>query len=82
MPESLFLLVGFVLAHAAWSVSDLPRGQLLVPLAIVEKHGERARAQELRAAARAHDGFRQRLRGLVAAERYRSYLVWWRLRYR
>jgi hypothetical protein len=35
------LLAGFVLAHAAWSVSDLPKGDLLVPLAIVEKGGKR-----------------------------------------
>jgi len=35
------LLAGFVLAHAAWSVSDLPKGELLVPLAVVEKNGQR-----------------------------------------
>ncbi len=35
------LLAGFVLAHAAWSVSDLPQGELLVPLAIVERGGTR-----------------------------------------
>jgi hypothetical protein len=40
-PESAILLAGFVLAHAAWSVSDLPRGELLVPLAVVEKNGQR-----------------------------------------
>jgi len=40
-PDSLILLAGFVLAHAAWSVSDLPKGELLVPLAIVEKNGQR-----------------------------------------
>lgn len=39
--DSLITLAGFVLAHAAWSVSDLPQGDLLVPLAIVEKSGER-----------------------------------------
>ena len=41
IPESALILAGFVLAHAAWSVSDLPKGQLLVPLAIVEKDGKR-----------------------------------------
>jgi hypothetical protein len=37
--ESLLMLSGFVLAHAAWSVSDTP--ELLVPLAIAEINGER-----------------------------------------
>ena len=41
IPESAVLLAGFVLAHAVWSVSDLPKGDLLVPLAIIEKNGER-----------------------------------------
>lgn len=41
MPDSLVLLAGFVLAHAAWSVSDLPKGELLTPLAVVEKGGQR-----------------------------------------
>ena len=41
IPESAVLLAGFVLAHAAWSVSDLPKGDLLVPLAIVETNGQR-----------------------------------------
>ena len=41
IPDSLVLLAGFVLAHAAWSVSDLPKGELLVPLAVVEKDGQR-----------------------------------------
>lgn len=40
-PESAILLAGFVLGHAAWSISDLPKGALLVPLAIVEKNGQR-----------------------------------------
>ena len=40
-PDSVVLLAGFVLAHAAWSVSDLPKGQLLVPLAVVETGGQR-----------------------------------------
>jgi len=40
-PDPLILLAGFVLAHAAWSISDLPKGELLVPLAIVEKNGQR-----------------------------------------
>lgn len=40
-PDSLVILAGFVLAHAAWSVSDVPKGELLVPLAVVEKNGQR-----------------------------------------
>jgi len=40
-PESAILLAGFVLGHAAWSISDLPKGALLVPLAIVERNGQR-----------------------------------------
>ena len=35
-PDSLILLAGFVFANAAWSVSDLPKGDLLVPQAIAE----------------------------------------------
>ena len=41
IPELGLLLAGFVLAHAAWSASDLPEGELLVPLAIVERGGTR-----------------------------------------
>lgn len=41
LSESANLLAGFVLAHAAWSVSDLPQGDLLVPMAIVEIGEER-----------------------------------------
>jgi hypothetical protein len=39
IPESALLLAGFVLAHAAWSISDAP--DLLVPLAMVERNGQR-----------------------------------------
>ena len=39
--DSLLNLAGFAFAHAIWSVSDLPNGELLVPLAIVEKAGQR-----------------------------------------
>jgi len=39
IPEAALLLAGFVLAHAAWSVSDAP--ELLVSLAIVERSGQR-----------------------------------------
>lgn len=35
-PENGLLLAGFVLAHALWSVSDLPKGELVVPLAVIE----------------------------------------------
>jgi hypothetical protein len=41
MPESLLVLAGFIFAHAAWSVSDLPKGTLLIPFAVVEKSGQR-----------------------------------------
>jgi hypothetical protein len=41
IPTSALLLSGFVLAHAAWSVSDLPKGELLCPLAIIEQDGQR-----------------------------------------
>ena len=39
--DSLLMLAGFTFAHAVWNVSDLLEGELLVPLAIVEKAGER-----------------------------------------
>lgn len=41
VPEATAILAGFVLAHAAWSVSDLPGGELLVPLAMIEEGSER-----------------------------------------
>jgi len=41
IPTIALRLAGFVLAHAAWSISDVPRGELLVPLAIVERQGQR-----------------------------------------
>jgi len=41
LPVPALLLSGFALAHAAWSVSDLPKGDLLCPLAMVEMNGER-----------------------------------------
>lgn len=34
--ENTLHLAGFALAHAAWSVSDLPQGELLCPLAFVQ----------------------------------------------
>jgi hypothetical protein len=34
-------LAGFLLAHAAWSISDLSAGDLLCPLAAVERTGAR-----------------------------------------
>src|SRR6476620_7258122 len=39
LPESALLLAGFVLAHAAWSISDAP--ELLVPLAALKQNGQR-----------------------------------------
>lgn len=65
IPDSLVLLAGFALAHAAWSASDLPAGERLVPLAVVEKDGRRqllrfeARTQE-EAIAQAKAGLAQR----------------------
>ena len=41
IPEVAAVLAGFVLAHAAWSASDLPKGELLIPVAVVEVKGER-----------------------------------------
>jgi hypothetical protein len=41
IPLEALILAGFVLAHAAWSVSDVAPGELLVPLAIVESAGQR-----------------------------------------
>jgi hypothetical protein len=40
-PQAALLIAGFALAHAAWSVSDLPETELLVPLAVVEHSGQR-----------------------------------------
>lgn len=41
MTDSMSLLAGFTFAHAAWSVSDLGEGELLVPLAILERSEQR-----------------------------------------
>lgn len=41
IPEAALLIAGFALAHATWSVSDLPKTELLCPLAIVDAHGNR-----------------------------------------
>jgi hypothetical protein len=40
-PQAALLIAGFALAHAAWSVSDLSETELLVPLAVVERSGQR-----------------------------------------
>ena len=40
-PRIALLVAGFALAHAAWSVSDLPDTELLAPLAISEHAGQR-----------------------------------------
>lgn len=40
-PDAAVSLAGFVLAHAAWSVSDLTEGEYLVPLAMTERAGQR-----------------------------------------
>lgn len=42
------LLAGFALGHAAWSASDLPKGELLVPLALVV-HGDDRQLQRFEA---------------------------------
>lgn len=39
--ESLVLFAGFVFAHAAWNISDLPKDELLVPIVMTERAGER-----------------------------------------
>ena len=39
--EIAILVAGFALGHAAWSVSDLPAGELLVPMAIVVRGDKR-----------------------------------------
>jgi hypothetical protein len=41
VPAVAAVLAGFVLAHAAWSISDLPNGDGFVPLAVVVVKGER-----------------------------------------
>jgi hypothetical protein len=41
IPHHALALGGFTLAHATWSVSDLPDSELLCPLAIVERQGKR-----------------------------------------
>jgi hypothetical protein len=41
VPEASVLLAGFTLAHAVWSVSDLPEGELLCPLAFVEEGAQK-----------------------------------------
>ena len=41
IPESLLMLAGFVFGHAAWILSDLSEGELLVPFAIVETSGQK-----------------------------------------
>jgi len=41
VPAVAAILAGFVLAHAAWSISDLPNGDGFVPLAVVVVKGER-----------------------------------------
>ncbi len=39
--DNALALAGYVLAHAAWSVSDLPEGEHLIPLAVLEIGGKR-----------------------------------------
>jgi hypothetical protein len=39
LPQPALSLAGFALAHAAWSLSDTDDGELLCPLAVVERHG-------------------------------------------
>jgi hypothetical protein len=41
IPEVALRLTGFVLGHALWNVSDIPDGELLVPLALTERAGQR-----------------------------------------
>lgn len=39
--EATLKLGGFVLAHAVWNVSDTDADELLCPLAVVERNGQR-----------------------------------------
>jgi hypothetical protein len=39
--DSTLTLAGYTFAHAAWNISDLPKGDLLCPLAMVEESGQR-----------------------------------------
>jgi hypothetical protein len=41
IPDDILLFSGFALAHAAYSISDVPAGQLLIPLFIAEHQGKR-----------------------------------------
>lgn len=41
LSEAVLTLAGFVLAHAAFNVSELPKGQLLSPFVVVEQNAER-----------------------------------------
>ncbi len=41
IPHHALALGGFTLAHATWSVSDLLESELLCPLAVVERKGQR-----------------------------------------
>jgi hypothetical protein len=36
IPDGVLLIAGYVLAHAAYSVSDLQSGELLIPLAVTQ----------------------------------------------
>jgi hypothetical protein len=38
LPQPALSLAGFVLARAAWSLSDTDDGELLVPVAVIEQH--------------------------------------------
>lgn len=40
VPRSAGLLAGEVLAHAAWSISEAPEGEILVPLAGILREGK------------------------------------------
>ena len=40
--EAAAVLAGFVLDHAAWSLSNLPKDELLVPIAMGSQHGKKA----------------------------------------
>ena len=41
IPDDMLLFSGFALAHAAYSICDVPEGQLLIPLFISENGGKR-----------------------------------------
>jgi hypothetical protein len=53
LPEEGLRVAGFALAHAAWSTSDLKKGEALVPLAVTVRDGRLSGIQRFEAATQA-----------------------------